>query len=159
MLSSVLPWMQREGVAFTKVPKIKFVSIISGFKLQWSALSLLDWKVAKHRKKWGDETTDPRLTDYDMLLQNVHDLKEGKEVQVPTYDFKASSRTGYRGVAIFQKGVIYLLIFLAGHPWVQVDGLALDKPLDSVVLSRLKQFFAMKKLKKIAIRVVSMCMH
>ncbi|KAA3462786.1 uridine-cytidine kinase C-like isoform X1 [Gossypium australe] len=39
---------------------------------------------------------DPRLTDYDMLLQNVHDLKEGKDVQVPIYDFKTSSRTGYR---------------------------------------------------------------
>ncbi|KAE8707326.1 putative peroxidase [Hibiscus syriacus] len=29
-------------------------------------------------------------------LMNVHDLKEGKEVQVPKYDFKTSSRTGYR---------------------------------------------------------------
>ena len=43
--------------------------------------------------------------------------------------------------------------FSAAHPWVQVDGLAPDKPLDSAVLSRLKQFSAMNKLKKIAIRV------
>jgi len=35
---------------------------------------------------------DPRLTDYDTLLQNLHDLKEGKPVQVPVYDFKSSSR-------------------------------------------------------------------
>ncbi|KAK7275088.1 hypothetical protein RIF29_16195 [Crotalaria pallida] len=41
---------------------------------------------------------DPRLTDYDTLLQNLHDLKEGKPVQVPVYDFKSSSRTGYRTV-------------------------------------------------------------
>ncbi|XWS59336.1 hypothetical protein CRYUN_Cryun08bG0113100 [Craigia yunnanensis] len=41
------------------------------------------------------------------------------------------------------------------HPWVQVDGLAPDKPLDSAVLSRLKQFSAMNKLKKIAIRVIA----
>ncbi|TKY69463.1 Uridine-cytidine kinase C [Spatholobus suberectus] len=41
---------------------------------------------------------DPRLTDYDTLLQNLHDLKEGKPVQVPIYDFKSSSRTGYRTV-------------------------------------------------------------
>ncbi|XP_022751115.1 esterase GA18864-like isoform X2 [Durio zibethinus] len=34
MLASVLPWMQREGVAFTKVPKIKFVVVISGFALR-----------------------------------------------------------------------------------------------------------------------------
>ena len=43
--------------------------------------------------------------------------------------------------------------FLAGHPWVQVDGVAPDKPLDSAVLSRLKQFRAMNKLKKMALRV------
>ncbi|XVF07481.1 hypothetical protein REPUB_Repub06bG0142900 [Reevesia pubescens] len=41
------------------------------------------------------------------------------------------------------------------HPWVQVDGLAPDKPLDSAVLSRLKQFSAMNKLKKIAVRVIA----
>ncbi|KAK2429873.1 Inorganic pyrophosphatase ttm2 [Trifolium repens] len=41
---------------------------------------------------------DPRLTDYDTLLQNLHDLKEGKTVQVPIYDFKSSSRIGYRTV-------------------------------------------------------------
>ncbi|GFP96547.1 calcium-dependent protein kinase 1 [Phtheirospermum japonicum] len=39
------------------------------------------------------------------------------------------------------------------HPWVQVDGEAPDRPLDSAVITRLKQFFAMNKLKKIAIRV------
>ncbi|KAI4341309.1 hypothetical protein MLD38_026045 [Melastoma candidum] len=41
------------------------------------------------------------------------------------------------------------------HPWVQVDGVAPDKPLDSAVLSHLKQFSAMNKLKKIAIRVIA----
>ena len=40
-----------------------------------------------------------------------------------------------------------------GHPWVQVDGVAPDKPLDSAVLSRLKQFSAMNKFKKMARRV------
>lgn len=40
--------------------------------------------------------TDPRLTDYDTLLKNIHDLKAGKHVEVPIYDFKASMRTGYR---------------------------------------------------------------
>jgi uridine kinase len=40
--------------------------------------------------------TDPRLTDYDTLLKNIQDLKSGKPVQVPIYDFKSSSRIGYR---------------------------------------------------------------
>lgn len=41
------------------------------------------------------------------------------------------------------------------HPWVQVDGAAPDKPLDSAVLTRLKHFSAMNKLKKMAIRVIA----
>ncbi|XP_059628519.1 calcium-dependent protein kinase 1-like [Cornus florida] len=41
------------------------------------------------------------------------------------------------------------------HPWVQVDGVAPDKPLDSAVLSRMKQFSAMNKLKKMALRVIA----
>ncbi|XP_022842422.1 calcium-dependent protein kinase 26-like [Olea europaea var. sylvestris] len=41
------------------------------------------------------------------------------------------------------------------HPWVQVNGLAPNKPLDSAVLSRLKQFSAMNKLKKMALRVIA----
>lgn len=48
-----------------------------------------------------------------------------------------------------------VLQFLSGHPWIQVDGVAPDKPLDSAVLSRLKQFSAMNKLKKMALRVSS----
>jgi len=41
----------------------------------------------------------------------------------------------------------------AGHPWVQMEGVAPDRPLDSAVLSRLMQFSAMNRLKKIVIRV------
>ncbi|GAB2280140.1 Inorganic pyrophosphatase ttm2 [Dionaea muscipula] len=43
---------------------------------------------------------DPRITDYDTLLQNINDLKGGKEIQVPIYDFKSSSRTGYRTLEV-----------------------------------------------------------
>ncbi|PUZ68472.1 hypothetical protein GQ55_2G031600 [Panicum hallii var. hallii] len=41
------------------------------------------------------------------------------------------------------------------HPWVCVDGVAPDKPLDPAVLTRLKQFSAMNKLKKMALRVIA----
>ncbi|KAK8708532.1 hypothetical protein V6N13_059570 [Hibiscus sabdariffa] len=41
------------------------------------------------------------------------------------------------------------------HSWVQVDGEAPDKPLDSLVLRRMKQFSSMKKLKKMALRVIA----
>ncbi|XWS34261.1 hypothetical protein CRYUN_Cryun21dG0025200 [Craigia yunnanensis] len=51
---------------------------------------------------------DPRLTDYDTLLQNVHDLKEGKEVQVPIYDFRTSSRTGYRTLEVPSSRIVII---------------------------------------------------
>ncbi|KAE8126173.1 hypothetical protein FH972_020916 [Carpinus fangiana] len=40
------------------------------------------------------------------------------------------------------------------HPWI-VDDIAPDIPLDSAVLSRLKQFSSMNKLKKMALRVIA----
>ncbi|EPS57780.1 hypothetical protein M569_17037, partial [Genlisea aurea] len=41
------------------------------------------------------------------------------------------------------------------HPWVKIDGEAPDRPLSSAVLTRLKQFSDMNRLKKIAIRVIA----
>lgn len=41
------------------------------------------------------------------------------------------------------------------HPWVREDGEAPDKPLDSAVLVRMKQFRAMNKLKKVALKVIA----
>lgn len=46
-----------------------------------------------------------------------------------------------------------MFLFFADHPWIQVDGVSPNKPLDSAVLSRLNQFSAMNKLKKMALRV------
>ncbi|KAI9118762.1 hypothetical protein K1719_010207 [Acacia pycnantha] len=41
------------------------------------------------------------------------------------------------------------------HPWIQVDGVAPDKPLDSAVLTRMKQFSAMNRFKKMALIVIA----
>ncbi|KAM3328231.1 inorganic pyrophosphatase TTM2 isoform X1 [Capsicum galapagoense] len=43
---------------------------------------------------------DPRLTDYDTLLKNINDLKAGKPAEVPMYDFKSSSRIGFRTLEV-----------------------------------------------------------
>ncbi|KAJ6820595.1 calcium-dependent protein kinase 19-like [Iris pallida] len=40
------------------------------------------------------------------------------------------------------------------HPWIREGG-ASDKPIDSAVLSRMKQFRAMNKLKKLALKVIA----
>ena len=46
------------------------------------------------------------------------------------------------------KSVVY-----AEHPWIREGGNASDKPLDSAVLSRMKQFRRMNKLKQLALKV------
>ncbi|KAJ3692484.1 hypothetical protein LUZ60_012834 [Juncus effusus] len=51
---------------------------------------------------------DPRLTDYDTLLENIKGLKDGKSVQVPIYDFKTSSRSGYRTVEVPSSGIVII---------------------------------------------------
>ncbi|KAI4379186.1 hypothetical protein MLD38_005513 [Melastoma candidum] len=51
---------------------------------------------------------DPRLTDYETLLKNVEDLRDGKTVQVPIYDFKTSSRMGYRTLEVPSSRIIII---------------------------------------------------
>nr|GMC52577.1 uridine-cytidine kinase C isoform X1 [Ipomoea batatas] len=51
---------------------------------------------------------DPRLTDYETLLDNIRGLKAGKSVQVPIYDFKSSSRSGYRTVDVPSSRVVLI---------------------------------------------------
>ena len=51
---------------------------------------------------------DPRITDYETLLANVADLKAGKSIQVPIYDFKESKRVGYRTVEVPESRVVIL---------------------------------------------------
>ncbi|XP_031268303.1 calcium-dependent protein kinase 17-like [Pistacia vera] len=49
-------------------------------------------------------------------------------------------------------------IQVLGHPWIKEDGEAPDVPLDNAVLSRLKQFKAMNKFKKVALRIIAGCL-
>ncbi|GAB2211785.1 hypothetical protein Droror1_Dr00025120 [Drosera rotundifolia] len=44
------------------------------------------------------------------------------------------------------------------HPWIKEDGEAPDTPLGNAVLDRLKQFRAMNKFKKVALRVIAGCL-
>jgi uridine kinase len=49
---------------------------------------------------------DPRLTDYELLLDNVRGLKEGRQVETPIYDFKTSSRVGYKPVSVPRSRIV-----------------------------------------------------
>ncbi|KAK3001815.1 hypothetical protein RJ639_021857 [Escallonia herrerae] len=46
-------------------------------------------------------------------------------------------------------------IEVLNHPWMREDGDASDKPIDIAVLTRMKQFRAMNKLKKVALKVIA----
>lgn len=50
--------------------------------------------------------TDPRLTDYELLLQNLRDLRAGRAIQAPIYDFKHSKRVGYRQVDVPESRIV-----------------------------------------------------
>ena len=41
------------------------------------------------------------------------------------------------------------------HPWLKQQGVAPDRPLDNIVLARMKKFAAMNKLKKAALLVIA----
>ncbi|KAM3318898.1 inorganic pyrophosphatase TTM1 isoform X1 [Capsicum chacoense] len=56
----------------------------------------------------GNFDGDPRLTDYETLLENIHGLKAGKPVQVPIYDFKSSSRVGYRTLEVPSSRIVII---------------------------------------------------
>ena len=45
-----------------------------------------------------DNFDDPNLTDYDLLVENLRALKEGRSAEVPVYSFQKSKRVGWRTV-------------------------------------------------------------
>ncbi|KAL0318464.1 UNVERIFIED_CONTAM: Inorganic pyrophosphatase TTM1 [Sesamum angustifolium] len=56
----------------------------------------------------GKERPNPRLTDYDTLLENIRGLKAGSAVQIPIYDFKSSSRIGYRTLEVPSSRIVII---------------------------------------------------
>ncbi|KAJ8506631.1 hypothetical protein OPV22_007517 [Ensete ventricosum] len=71
-------------------------------------------------------------------------VNQMKDAPLMTIDFGLS--------IFFRQGEIFTDV--VGHPWVQIDEVAPDKPLDSAVLYGLKQFSAMNKLKNMAMGVI-----
>lgn len=45
------------------------------------------------------------------------------------------------------------IVAFTDHQWIKEDGNAPNTPLDNVVLNRLKQFMAMNKFKRVALKV------
>ncbi|OIT05718.1 PREDICTED: uridine-cytidine kinase C-like [Nicotiana attenuata] len=51
---------------------------------------------------------DGNFDDYDTLLKNINDLKTGKPAEIPIYDFKSSSRIGYRTLEVPSSRIVVI---------------------------------------------------
>jgi uridine kinase len=51
---------------------------------------------------------DPRIIDYDCLMNNLEDLRSGRPTQMPIYDFKQSKRVGYKTVNVPESRVVII---------------------------------------------------
>ncbi|KAL0740281.1 hypothetical protein Bca4012_081794 [Brassica carinata] len=108
---------------------------------------------------------------FDRIIQRGH-YTERKAAELARTIVGVIEACHSLGVAICAGVIIYILLsgvppfwdeteqgifeqVLKAHPWARVDVVAVDKPRDSAVLTRLTQFSAMNKLKKIAIKVIA----
>lgn len=55
-----------------------------------------------------DNFDDPRICDFETLMQNVEDLRASRPTKVPIYDFRQSRRVGYEDVEVPASRIIVL---------------------------------------------------
>ena len=76
--------------------KTVFTEKVQGFL---PGLALLQMDMYNDARRLVDSNfDDPRLPDYDCLIDNIRALCAGRAAQVPIYDFRQSRRVGYRQV-------------------------------------------------------------
>ncbi|GBF98882.1 phosphoribulokinase uridine kinase [Raphidocelis subcapitata] len=78
--------------------KTAFSERVRGFMPGVAIISMDNYNDAS--KLIDSNFDDPRLTDYDLLLANLAELRAGRPAEVPIYDFKTSSRAGYSALPV-----------------------------------------------------------
>ncbi|PIA25566.1 hypothetical protein AQUCO_11100023v1 [Aquilegia coerulea] len=87
---------------------------------------------------------------FDSILEGKIDLKSA-----PWPSISVSAKDLIRKMLTWDPKKRITAAQVLEHPWIKGDGELSDKPIDSVVLIRMKQFRAMNKLKKLALKVMA----
>ncbi|GJP31767.1 hypothetical protein CLOM_g8874 [Closterium sp. NIES-68] len=86
--------------------KTAFTCKVAGFMPSIAVISMDNYNVAS--RVIDGNFDDPRITDYELLLENIEGLRRGEAVQVPMYDFKTSQRVGFREQPVPKSRVIII---------------------------------------------------
>ncbi|KAL8114373.1 calcium-dependent protein kinase 15-like isoform X2 [Apium graveolens] len=112
----------------------------------WSAGVILYILLSGVPPFWGDN----EKSIFDSILRGHLDFSSD-----PWPSISSSAKDLVKRMLHFDPKERLSAVDVLNHPWMKEDGDASDKPIDIAVLSRMKQFRAMNKLKKVALTVIA----
>ncbi|RYR51138.1 hypothetical protein Ahy_A06g026185 isoform A [Arachis hypogaea] len=112
----------------------------------WSAGVILYILLSGVPPFWGE--TEKQI--FDAILEGKLDLESA-----PWPSISAAAKDLIRKMLAYEPKKRITASAALEHPWMKEGGEASDKPIDNAVLSRMKQFRAMNKMKKLALKVIA----
>ncbi|KAL1311961.1 hypothetical protein AAHE18_16G003200 [Arachis hypogaea] len=112
----------------------------------WSAGVILYILLSGVPPFWGENEKQI----FDAILEGKLDLESA-----PWPSISAAAKDLIRKMLAYEPKKRITASAALEHPWMKEGGEASDKPIDNAVLSRMKQFRAMNKMKKLALKVIA----
>lgn len=98
-LSSGASTMKHSSGQINGTPGITIAMLAVSPHMYCASNAFLSTKLPKDSRHVAAGDVDPRLTDYDLLLANLQDLKDGKAIQV--FQLQPADRPGNRACALY----------------------------------------------------------